>query len=121
VRESRPRGVRRWRELWRRFLLLGNLAGPNWAPSRGKMTRGLANLVKLIRRRDRAVCDAEVVRIGDETSLPMLLIEGEPFPAAETAGYFILEVSVAELAELKRGGYRLLRALEPSGLRASPD
>jgi hypothetical protein len=85
------------------------------------MSRGLASLVKLIRRRDHAVCDAEVVRIGDETSLPMLLIEGEPFPAAETAGYFILEVSVAELAELKRGGYRLLRALKPSGLRASPD
>ena len=85
------------------------------------MTRGLANLVKLIRRRDSAACDAEVVRIGDETSVPMLLIEGEPFPAAETAGYFILEVSTVELAELRRGGYRLLRALEPNGLRASPD
>ena len=85
------------------------------------MPGGSANLVKLKRRRDSAICDAEVVRLGDETSLPMLLIEGEPFPAGETAGYFILEVSTVELAELKRGGYRLLRALEPSGLRASLD
>lgn len=85
------------------------------------MTRGLADLVKLIRRRHGAACDAEVVHIGDETSLPTLLIEGEPFPAAETAGYFILQVSTVELAELRRGGYRLLRAPEPSGLRASPD
>ena len=77
--------------------------------------------MKLKRRRDGAVCDAEIVRLGDETSLPMLLIEGAPFPAGETAGYFILEVSTVELAELKRGGYRLLRAVEPSGLRASPD
>ncbi len=73
------------------------------------------NLMKLIRRRDCAVCHAEVVRPGDETSLPILLIEGEPFPADETGGYFILEAPAAELAELKRGGYRLLRALEPSG------
>jgi hypothetical protein len=77
--------------------------------------------VKLIRRRDNAVRDAEVFRLGDETSLPILLIEGEPFPPGETTGYFILEVSIVELAELKRGGYRLLRALEPSGLPASPD
>lgn len=62
-----------------------------------------ANLVKLKRRRDSAVFDAEVVRIGDETSLPMLLIEGEPFRAAETTGCFILEVAAVELAELKRG------------------
>ena len=81
------------------------------------MPRGSANLVKLIRRRDGAVREAEILRLGDEASLPMLLIEGEPFPPGETVGYFILEVSTVELAELKRGGYRLLRAVEPSGLR----
>jgi hypothetical protein len=47
----------------------------------------------------------------------MLLIEGEPFPLGETAGYFILEVPVVELAELKWGGYRLLRAVEPTSLQ----
>jgi hypothetical protein len=51
----------------------------------------------------------------------MLPIEGEPFPAAETTRYFIVEVSAVELAELKRGNCRLLRALEPSGLRAAPE
>jgi hypothetical protein len=69
-----------------------------------------------MRRRDSAVRDAEVVRLGDETSLPILLIEGEPFPPGETAGYFILEASTVEIAELTRGGYRLLRAVEPTGL-----
>jgi hypothetical protein len=85
------------------------------------MPRGSASLVKLKRRRDSAVCDAEVVRLGGETSVPILLIEGEPFPPGETAGYFILEVSSVELAELKRGSYRLLRALEPSGVRSAAD
>lgn len=75
--------------------------------------------MKLIRRRDCAICHGEVLRPGDETSLPILLIEGAPFPAAETAGYFILEVSSAELAELRRGGYRLLRAIEASASHAT--
>jgi hypothetical protein len=43
----------------------------------------------------------------------ILLIEGEPFPPAETAGYFLKEATAAELAELRRGGYSLLQAIEP--------
>ncbi len=66
--------------------------------------------MKLIRRRDHAVMRAEV--IGGEASLPVLLVEGEPFPPAEAAGYFLAEASAAELAELRRGGYSLLLALE---------
>jgi hypothetical protein len=66
--------------------------------------------MKLIRRRDHVVCRAQVV--GGEASLPILLIEGEPFPPAEAASYFLTEVSAAELAELRRGGYSLLLAVE---------
>jgi hypothetical protein len=44
-------------------------------------------------------------------TLPILLIEGEPFPPEETAGYFLVEASAAELAELHRGGYTLLDAI----------
>lgn len=67
--------------------------------------------MRLIRRRDHAVCSAEIVRIGGEVSMPILLIEGTPFPAAETVGYFLADASAAELAELRRGGYALLRAV----------
>ncbi len=67
--------------------------------------------MRLIRRRDRTVRSAEVLRPGGETSLPILLIEGEPFPPEETAGYFLMEASAAELAELHRGGYTLLHAI----------
>jgi hypothetical protein len=66
--------------------------------------------MRLIRRRDHAVCKAEVA--GGETSLPILLIEGQPFPPAEAAGYFLAEATAAELAELRRGGYVLLLAVE---------
>jgi hypothetical protein len=66
--------------------------------------------MRLIRRRDHAVMRAEV--IGGENSLPILLVEGEPFPPAEAAGYFLVEATVAELAELRRGGYGLLLAVE---------
>ncbi len=67
--------------------------------------------MRLIRRRDHSVRCAEVVRPGGETSLPILLIEGQPFPPNETAGYFLAEASAAELAELRRGGYALLHAI----------
>jgi hypothetical protein len=66
--------------------------------------------MRLIRRRDHAVLRAEV--IGGEASLPILLIEGEPFPPAEAAGYFLAKASAAELAQLRRGGYALLLAVE---------
>jgi hypothetical protein len=65
----------------------------------------------LIRRRDHSVRQAEVVRQAGEASLPMLLIEGEPFPPTDTAGYFLDEATEAELAELRRGGYRLLQVV----------
>ena len=71
----------------------------------------------LIRRRDHKTLSAEVVRQGGEASLPMLIIEGEPFPPGETAGYYLLEASDVELAELQRGGYALLRAV--GGAKAS--
>ena len=67
--------------------------------------------MKLVRRRDHTIRSAEVVRPGGDTSLPILLIEGEPFPPNETAGYFLAEASAAELAELRRGGYALLHAI----------
>jgi hypothetical protein len=67
--------------------------------------------MKLIRRRDHSVRHAEVLRPGGETSLPILLIEGEPFPPNETAGYFLAEASAAEIVELRRGGYTLLHAV----------
>jgi hypothetical protein len=67
--------------------------------------------MKLIRRRDYSVRHAELVRSGGETSLPILLIEGEPFPPNETTGYFLAEASAVEIAELRRGGYTLLRAV----------
>ncbi len=65
----------------------------------------------LIRRRDHKTLDAEIVRQGGEASLPMLIIEGEPFPPGETVGYYLLEASDVEIAELQRGGYTLLRAV----------
>jgi hypothetical protein len=58
--------------------------------------------MRLIRRRDHAVLRAEV--IGGEATLPILLIEGEPFPPAEAAGYFLAKATAAELAQLRRGG-----------------
>jgi hypothetical protein len=67
--------------------------------------------MKVIRRRDYSVRYAEVVRPGGDTSFPILLIEGEPFPPSETAGYFLAEASAAEVAELRRGGYTLLHAV----------
>jgi hypothetical protein len=67
--------------------------------------------MKLIRRRDYSVRNAQVLRAGGETSLPILLIEGEPFPPNETSGYFLAEASAVEMAELRRGGYTLLRAI----------
>lgn len=69
--------------------------------------------MKLVRRRDHALCNAEIIRLGGEASMPILLIEGAPFPAAETAGYFLAEASVVELGELRRGGYGLLRMVHP--------
>ena len=63
----------------------------------------------VVRRRDHALLEAEIVRPGDETSLPILFINGEPFPPGETAGYYLLEASEVELVELRRGGYTLLR------------
>jgi hypothetical protein len=63
----------------------------------------------IVRRRDHAVLEAEIVRLGDDTSLPILLINAEPFPPGETAGYYLREASEVELAELRRGGYTLLR------------
>jgi len=65
----------------------------------------------VIRRRDHKVLEAEVVRQGGESSLPILIIEGEPFPPGETAGYYLLRASELEVAELQRGGYALLRAV----------
>lgn len=41
----------------------------------------------------------------------MLVIDGEPFPPGATAGYYLLAASDVELAELRRGGYALLRAV----------
>ncbi len=65
----------------------------------------------LIRRRDHAILEAEILRPGGEASLPILFIDGEPFPPDETAGYYLHEASAAELAELQRGGYALLRSV----------
>ena len=70
--------------------------------------------MKLIRRRDHTLCSAEIVRLGGDVSMPILLIEGTPFPATETVGYFLVDASAVELAELRRGGYSLLRALPPA-------
>jgi hypothetical protein len=67
--------------------------------------------MKVIRRRDYRVLDAEVVRPGSEASLPVLLIDGEPFPPQETVGYYLLEAADHELGELRRGGYTLLREI----------
>lgn len=67
--------------------------------------------MKVIRRRDHSLRHVEVLRPGGETSLPVLIIEGEPFPPNETAGYFLAEASPAEMAELRRGGYTLLHAV----------
>jgi hypothetical protein len=66
--------------------------------------------MRLIRRRDHAVMRAEVV--GGEASLPILLMEGQPFPPAEAGGYFLAEASATELVELRRGGYALLLAVD---------
>ncbi len=63
----------------------------------------------VIRRRDHAMLEAEIIRPGDDTSLPILFINGAPFPPGETAGYYLFEASEVELAELRRGGYTLLR------------
>jgi hypothetical protein len=65
----------------------------------------------LIRRRDHAILEAEIVRPGDDVSLPILFVGGEPFPPGETVGYYLHEASDAELAELQRGGYTLLRSV----------
>ncbi len=64
----------------------------------------------VIRRRDHAVLEAEILRPGDGTSLPILFINGAPFPPGETLGYYLGDATEAELAELQRGGYTLLRA-----------
>jgi hypothetical protein len=61
----------------------------------------------LLRRRDQKVLDAAVVRQDGEASLPILVIEGEPFSPDETAGYYVLAASDVERAELQRGGYVL--------------
>ena len=68
--------------------------------------------MKLLRGRDHALVDAEILRPGEDTSLPVLLIEGEPFAAGETAGYLLVEASAAEAAELHRGRYALLQLIE---------
>ena len=68
--------------------------------------------MKLLRRRDHALVDAEILRPGEDTSLPVLLIGGEPFAAGETPGYLLVEASAAEAAELYRGRYALLQLIE---------
>jgi hypothetical protein len=65
----------------------------------------------LIRRRDHALLEAEILRPGDDTSVPILFINGAPFPPGETIGYYLFDASEVELAELKRGGYTLLREI----------
>src|SRR5713226_667969 len=50
-----------------------------WRVAMRRFRTGLR--MRLIRRRDHAVMGAEVV--GGEASLPILLIEGEPFPPAD--------------------------------------
>ncbi len=64
----------------------------------------------LMRRRDGARIPAEITT-SSSGGLAVLLINGEPFPPEETAGYVIVEASPADLAELSRAGYRLLRAV----------
>ena len=64
----------------------------------------------LMRRRDGARINGEIAA-GSSGGLAVLLINGEPFPQGETAGYVILEASAAELAELQRAGYHMLRAV----------
>ncbi len=68
----------------------------------------------VIRRRDHAVLEAEIARPGGDTSMPILLIDGTPFPPGETIGYYLLDASPVELAELERGGYTLLRPVGPT-------
>ena len=65
----------------------------------------------LIFRWDHNTLNAEIVRLAGEAFLPVLMIEGEPFPPHETAGSYLLDASVVEIAELQRGGYALLRAV----------
>ena len=68
--------------------------------------------MRLIRRRDHAVMGAEVA--GGEASLPILLIEGEPFPPAETAGYFLPQGSDRGRARgAPPGPYSLLQVIAP--------
>jgi hypothetical protein len=64
----------------------------------------------LMRRRDGARIGAEIAA-SSTGGLAVLLINDEPFPPGETAGYVIIEASPAELAELARAGYHLLRAV----------
>ncbi len=65
----------------------------------------------LIRRRDGKPLHAQILRPAGEASLPTLLIDGEPFPPDETAGYYLHGASTIELAALRRGGYALLRSV----------
>jgi hypothetical protein len=60
------------------------------------MRRFRAGLQMRLIRRDHAVMRAEVA--GGEASLPIFLVEGEPFPPADAAGFFLAEASAAELA-----------------------
>jgi hypothetical protein len=55
----------------------------------------------LMRRRDGARIGAEIAA-SSTGGLAVLLINDEPFPPGETAGYVIIEASPAELAELAR-------------------
>jgi hypothetical protein len=64
----------------------------------------------LMRRRDGARINADITA-GTSGGLAVLMINGEPFPPGETAGYVIVEASAAELAELQRAGYHMLRAV----------
>ncbi len=65
----------------------------------------------VVRRRDYKVLEAEILRPGGDTSLPILFIDNEPFPPDETAGYYLDKASAVELGELQRGGYALLRSV----------
>lgn len=68
----------------------------------------------LLRRRDQKAIEAVVVRQNGGASLPILVIDGEPFLPDETAGYYVLAASEVERAELQRGGYALLPPPPPS-------
>ena len=66
--------------------------------------------MKVVRRRDGAVLEAVITadHPSSRRQAPVLLIAGEPYDPAELAGYVLADVTPAERAELRRGGYDLL-------------